>query len=106
MIDIEADNALIWSRQGITQQMMDNLRRPEGQTSRDLEFYLSGNVEIRQQNVKDARILRADEIYYDVNRNAAIALHAGFADQSHFTRVFVRQTGRTPGRYRRDATVR
>ena len=27
-------------------------------------------------------------------------------DQSHFTRVFVRQIGRSPGRYRRDARVR
>ncbi len=32
----------------------------------------------------------------------AVALAAGFADQSHFTRAFRRQTGRTPGRYRRD----
>jgi len=32
---------------------------------------------------------------------AAIALAAGFADQSHFTRVFRRYTGFTPGAYRR-----
>lgn len=30
-----------------------------------------------------------------------IALRAGFADQSHFSRVFKRATGRTPGEYRR-----
>ena len=30
-----------------------------------------------------------------------IALAAGFADQSHFSRVFKRATGRTPGEYRR-----
>lgn len=30
-----------------------------------------------------------------------IALRAGFADQSHFTRAFKRQTGLTPGRYRK-----
>ena len=30
-----------------------------------------------------------------------IALGAGFADQSHFTRVFKRHTGLTPGEYRR-----
>ena len=31
---------------------------------------------------------------------AEIALDAGFADQSHFTRVFRRETGTTPGAYR------
>jgi AraC family transcriptional regulator len=30
-----------------------------------------------------------------------VALHAGFADQAHFTRVFRRVTGQTPGQYRR-----
>jgi AraC family transcriptional regulator len=29
-----------------------------------------------------------------------IALQAGFADQSHFTRTFKRHTGLTPGKYR------
>jgi AraC family transcriptional regulator len=32
---------------------------------------------------------------------AAVALRAGFADQSHFTRVFRRVTGTTPAAYRR-----
>jgi AraC family transcriptional regulator len=31
---------------------------------------------------------------------AAIALEAGFSDQSHFTRTFRRVTGESPGRYR------
>lgn len=30
-----------------------------------------------------------------------VALNAGFADQAHFTRVFRRVTGQTPGQYRR-----
>jgi len=34
---------------------------------------------------------------------ADIALEAGFADQSHFTRVFSRLTGQTPGQFRRTA---
>lgn len=33
----------------------------------------------------------------------ALALELGFADQSHFTRIFRRHTGTTPGRYRRRA---
>jgi AraC-like DNA-binding protein len=32
----------------------------------------------------------------------AVALEAGFADQSHFTRAFKRHTGLAPGRYRRE----
>jgi AraC family transcriptional regulator len=32
---------------------------------------------------------------------AALALEAGFADQSHFTRSFKRRTGLPPGKYRR-----
>jgi AraC family transcriptional regulator len=35
---------------------------------------------------------------------AEIALSAGFADQSHFTRVFHQETGATPLQYRRDLT--
>jgi AraC-like DNA-binding protein len=31
---------------------------------------------------------------------AQAAIQAGFADQSHMTRAFVRQLGITPGRYR------
>lgn len=36
---------------------------------------------------------------------AQIALDAGFSDQSHFTRLFKRQTGVSPGRYRRGVRV-
>lgn len=42
-----------------------------------------------------ARLVTAEESI------AQIALHAGFADQSHFTRAFKRHTGLTPAEYRR-----
>jgi AraC-like DNA-binding protein len=37
---------------------------------------------------------------------AAVALRTGFADQSHFTRVFRRSVGVTPGRFPRYGTRR
>jgi AraC family transcriptional regulator len=37
---------------------------------------------------------------------ADVAAAAGFADQSHLTRVFKQATGVTPGRYRRDGGSR
>jgi AraC family transcriptional regulator len=51
------------------------------------------------------RRLRLDWAAAELERSetalAAIALAAGFADQSHFTRSFRRYTGFTPGAYRR-----
>jgi hypothetical protein len=107
ILDIEADRLVVWTR-GDLQQMFGNMRSPEGHTSRELEFYLSGNVEIREQNLQagrsppptgvgavgspgivtpspgrgttkelvETRILRADEVYYDVARNVALAYQA------------------------------
>ena len=43
----------------------------------------------------------AHELVHSTRSLAEIASSAGFADQSHFSRVFVRVTGFTPGRYRR-----
>ncbi len=73
LIDIEADNAVIWSRGGLTREMVDNMHRPEGQTTRELEFYFSGDVQIRQKATGGDRLIKADEIYLDASRNVAIA---------------------------------
>lgn len=89
LIDMEADRIVIWTKGSNPQQIMSNMQSQGGQTSKDLEFYLSGNVEIRQQDkpnlprvgVADPRkgdqlqrTMRANEIFYDVRRNQAIAL--------------------------------
>src|SRR5207249_1560935 len=75
LVDIEADRLVFWTR-GNAQQLLGNLRTPQGTTStRETEFYLAGNVEIRQVSGKDARTLRADEVYYDVGRNVAVAMN-------------------------------
>ncbi|MEI2386148.1 AraC family transcriptional regulator [Breoghania sp. JC706] len=47
------------------------------------------------------RIKKARELLESDVPLAEIALACGFADQSHFTRVFSQRTGETPARYRR-----
>jgi AraC-like DNA-binding protein len=46
------------------------------------------------------RVLLARRFLADGQTPAQAAIGAGFADQSHMTRAFVRQLGITPGRYR------
>lgn len=103
IIDIEADRLVFWTREN-PQAILGNLRRPEGETSRQLEFYLSGNVEIRERQGKDSHTLRADEVYYDVGRNVAVAMHAdleytqpGIKDPVHLKAEEMIQ--RAPGHY-------
>jgi AraC family transcriptional regulator len=45
----------------------------------------------------------AGEIARDDRPIAEIATEAGFADQSHFTRLFRRHVGTTPARFREEA---
>lgn len=90
LVDIEADQVVYWTR-GNLQQGFGGLRSSQGQETRDGEFYLSGNVEIRTQQGPESRTLRADEVYYDVGRNVAVARDAdleltqkGVTDPIHF----------------------
>ncbi|HYL77021.1 MAG TPA: AraC family transcriptional regulator [Bryobacteraceae bacterium] len=46
------------------------------------------------------RVLLAQRLLADGETPAAAAIRAGFSDQSHMTRAFVRQVGVTPGCYR------
>jgi hypothetical protein len=116
ILDIEADRAVIWSR-GETDQLFDQMRGPEGTNAREVEFYLAGHVELRTAATAPAkpgappgalpapntpgggatasageRILRADQVYYDVQRNVAVAVSAdlqfrqpGIQDDIHLT---------------------
>ncbi len=77
-VDLEADKCVIFKRGKAgagggfrqTQTVGDDTK---------IQFYLAGNVEIREQDPKRGeRVLRADEIYYDIDRNVAIALSARF----------------------------
>ena len=53
--------------------------------------------------VRERRVLRAKEQLATGCSPSAVAMETGFADQSHFTRVFRRATGTTPAAFRRDA---
>jgi len=82
MVDMEADRIVLWTKGSNIQEMMENLRSNKGEASRELEIYLSGSVEIRQMDKAlpgkspQMRTIRADEIFYDVKRNTAVALKA------------------------------
>ena len=79
IIDIEADRLVVFTRGNDPNQLFNNMQQPQGQESKEMEFFLSGNVEIREKSAKtpqDSRKITANEVYYDVNRNVAIALQA------------------------------
>jgi hypothetical protein len=77
-LDMEADRIVIWTHDGM-EALTENIQRPSGHSSNDLEVYLSGHVIIRQAPLVDPkgseRTISADEVYYDVSRNVAVALN-------------------------------
>jgi hypothetical protein len=90
LLDIEADNAVVWTKDD-ARQLLQNVQSPQGQTSRDSEFFLSGNVVILTHVGTEDRKIRADKAYYDTKRNVAVAINAdvefrdkAFAEALHF----------------------
>lgn len=75
LLDIEADRLVVWTK-GNLQQLFSKMRQPGGGTAKDIEFYLSGDVVLRSKTDKQDQTLRADELYYDVGRNVAVAYQA------------------------------
>lgn len=73
ILDIEADRAVVWTK-GDAEKGLLGLQAPQGDTSREFEFYLSGNVEIRNKTKKETVILRAEQVYYNAARQVALAL--------------------------------
>ncbi len=80
-VEFATDNAVAWIRRPKGQKLPGDL---SGTTVADekseVELYLSGNVIIRTLSTDTVgrrtveQVFRAEEIYYDVNRNRAIAL--------------------------------
>ena len=79
-MEFAADDLVVWVRGG---GAVDNLSagfEASQDNKREVEVYLSGNVIVRTTTLNGAQpvsqTLRADEVYYDVARNRAIALAA------------------------------
>ena len=95
LLDIEADRAVVWDN-GDLMKNGGSLQTTGSNSDRRLAFFLAGNVEIREQQVLPtgppvSRIVRADQVYYDVSRSVAIAVRAdmefkqpGVPDPIHF----------------------
>ena len=76
-IDIEADRCVIFSHGKSPDGGAFHQTQPVGDNTK-LEFYLAGNVEIRELDKRPnhgERVIRGDEVYLDVDRNVAVALH-------------------------------
>jgi hypothetical protein len=99
-LNIEADEVVIWRKGGDSRRVFDAMTTEEGSGGNDeIELYLAGNVVIRygadtDVNSKgvqmEAKTLRAQQVYYDVNRHRAVALNAdmeyskeGYANKGH-----------------------
>lgn len=72
LIDIEAEQLVFWTR-GDSNIAIDKLRSSDGLTSGEQEFFLSGDVQIRNRTGPQERNLKAESVYYDVRRNVAVA---------------------------------
>src|SRR5579864_8512316 len=90
LLDIEADNAVIWTKDD-AQQFFQNVQTAQGQTSRDSEFFLSGNVVILTHVGNEDRKIRCEKAYYDTKRSVAVAIGAdvefrdkAFTEALHF----------------------
>ncbi len=85
-LEVEADMAVIWKRDGDSGQTIDAMRTEEGaKDATGLELYLTGNVVMRFALSKDKgplgtqidhRTLRAERVYYDIDHHRAIAINA------------------------------
>lgn len=78
-IEFATDNVVAWMKGIDGFNPSANLETGPGEKKKEIELFLSGDVVIRTLAAGGGgvdQVLRAEEIYYDVNRNRAVALHA------------------------------
>ena len=85
-VELQADQVVIWKRDGDTNQTFDAMRSEDGaKNATGLELYLTGNVIVRIATPKDkapqgiqieSRTIRAERVYYDLDSHKAIAIRA------------------------------
>ena len=74
-IELATDNAVLW-RKGAMESTPSSFQT-SGDGKAEVEFYLSGNVIVRTKSAKSPlQVLRASEVYYDIERERAVALGA------------------------------
>ena len=74
-IELATDNAVLW-RRGAMQSTPTGFQT-QGDGKAEVEFYLTGNVVVRTKSAKSPlQVLRASEVYYDVERERAVLLAA------------------------------
>jgi hypothetical protein len=81
VLDVEADNLVVWQKGGKTSDLVQAMQDSDGAqqgNEREVEIYLSGNVVMRYGAGSDPedKVMRAEQVYYDVNKNKALALNA------------------------------
>lgn len=103
LLDMSTDRAVVWLRNVDAQGFLSGTRLGDG-TDGQIEVYLEGHVELRQESVLgkqagQSRLLKADQAYYDVSRNVALLLNAelvasqpGIPNDIHLRAQEIRQT--------------
>jgi len=67
---------VIWLRGQLAEPGSRTCAPRTGKPAGSMSFTSPANVELRAQDAKETRTLRAEEIYYDVSRNVAVAIQA------------------------------
>jgi hypothetical protein len=113
-LEIEADQVVIWQKDGDSTPAVTAMQTEEGSQGADgIELYLTGNVIIRIGIPEDnpqsgtpapaqTRTLRADRVYYDVGSHKAIAISAdleytreGYVNTGHLVAREIHQLSTT-----------
>lgn len=92
-VEFATDDAVVWVRGLAVDNLANGFRtNPDGKT--EVEVYLAGNVVVRTKGSDGPQTLRAAQVYYDVERQRAVALDASLEYSPPGTTDAVRVFGR------------